>query len=94
VQLDVLVNFGLLATVLWEYWCMLAGCRSTDIFGLEQYDIHIESIVQSAFAGQYAVAVHTILKVLVQGQLQAAVKAAGHQLVLGARSPQTPTPTA
>lgn len=52
VQLDVLVNFGLLATVLWEYWCMLAGCRPMDLFGLQQYNIHLESIVQSAFAGQ------------------------------------------
>jgi hypothetical protein len=52
VQLDVLVNFGLLGTVLWEYWCMLTGGRPDDAFNLEQYHVHLEAIVQSAFAGQ------------------------------------------
>ena len=54
VQLDVLVNFGLLGTVLWEYWCMFTGSSPADVFNLEQYDIHRMSIVQSAFAGQYS----------------------------------------
>lgn len=52
-QLDVLVNFGLLGTVFWEYWCMFAGTSPNDVFNLEVYNIHVVSIVQSAFAGQH-----------------------------------------
>jgi hypothetical protein len=54
-QLDVLVNFGLLGTVLWEYSCMIMGSRPDDAFNLEQYDIHLEAVVQSGFAGQSGV---------------------------------------
>jgi hypothetical protein len=53
-QLDVLVNFGLLGTVFWQWWCMLGGTPPHDVFNLELYNIHVVSIMQSAFAGQYA----------------------------------------
>jgi hypothetical protein len=52
VQLDVLVNFGMLAVVLWEFESILLPHKPVDVFGLEQYGIHIDTIVQSAFAGE------------------------------------------
>uniref|UniRef100_A0A383WLY0 Ion transport domain-containing protein n=1 Tax=Tetradesmus obliquus TaxID=3088 RepID=A0A383WLY0_TETOB len=49
-QLDVLVNFGLLGLLVWEYVCWLTGVPPIDVFGLRQYGISVENLVQAAFA--------------------------------------------
>lgn len=51
-QLDALVNFGMLALVIWEYLVKFAGMQPMDVYNLGQYGIQMESIVQSAFAGE------------------------------------------
>ncbi|WIA32448.1 hypothetical protein OEZ86_003270 [Tetradesmus obliquus] len=49
-KLDVLVNFGLLALLVWEYVCWLTGVPLVDAFGLTNHGIHLERVVQAAFA--------------------------------------------
>lgn len=52
-QLDVLVNFGLLGLLVWEYVCWLTGVPPIDVFGLKAIGISVENLVQAAFAGGY-----------------------------------------
>jgi hypothetical protein len=52
VQLDVLVNLGLLSLLVWEYVCLLSGTKPADTFGLRQYGIRMEDVVPAAFAGE------------------------------------------
>lgn len=52
VQLDVLVNFGMLGIILWEYLCSFGGMCGADMFNLAAYGVRIEAIVQSSFAGE------------------------------------------
>ena len=52
VQLDALVNFGMLGSILWEYFCYFGGIRAADIFNLAAYGVRVEAIVQSSLAGE------------------------------------------
>jgi hypothetical protein len=52
VQLDVLVNFGLLSLLVWEYVCRLTGTGPADAFNLRQLGIRVEYVVPAAFAGE------------------------------------------
>ncbi|WIA32447.1 hypothetical protein OEZ86_003269 [Tetradesmus obliquus] len=49
-KLDVLVNFGLLGLLVWEYVCWLTGVPPIDVFGLKVIGISVENLVQAAFA--------------------------------------------
>lgn len=56
VQLDALVNFGMLGIILWEYFCYFGGIRAADIFNLAAYGVRVEAIVQSSLAGEHLTA--------------------------------------
>jgi hypothetical protein len=52
VQLDVLVNLGLLSLLVWEYVCRFTGIGAADPYNLKEYGILMEDVVPSAFAGK------------------------------------------
>jgi hypothetical protein len=52
VQLDVLVNLGLLLLLVWDYVCLLTGVGPADAFNLGQFGIRVEYVVPAAFAGE------------------------------------------
>lgn len=52
VQLDALVNFGMLALIVWDYFCYLGGFKTADVFNLAAHGVRVEAVVQSSLAGE------------------------------------------